>query len=482
MNVLGNYEPKEVFQYFEEICGIPHGSKNTKPIADYLTSFANKHHLEYIRDELDNVIIIKEATKGYEDAKPVMIQGHTDMVCEKTPESTHDFMTDGLKLQVDGDFIRAKDTTLGGDDGIAVAYGLAILASKTIEHPRLEVIFTSNEEIGLLGAAGIDLSMLKGKQLINIDSEEEGFILTSCAGGCRFITKIPVSFEEIEGQVFELSIDGLLGGHSGTEIQRQLGNANILMGRCLYHLAQELPFALVSIAGGSKDNAIPRLSKARIVIEPRDREKLLYLVKEYEATLKHEYRKNDPDVAVHALDLGEEVVHACHGISKEKIIFYLMNVPNGVQSMSMDIEGLVESSLNLGVCKLDEGGFYAKYSVRSSIESKKKLLNDKLTYITEFLGGDVTIDGDYPGWEYKADSPLRELAIAVYKEQYGKDPVIQAIHAGLECGLLSSKIHDLDCISLGPDIFGAHTTEERLSISSTKRVWEFLMELLKRCK
>jgi dipeptidase D len=483
MRILENYEPKEVFKYFEEISAIPRGSRNTVPIADYLEAFAKKQNLEYIRDELDNVIIIKEAAKGYESVPAVIIQGHTDMVCEKMPESNHDFMRDGLQLEVNGDFLSAKDTSLGGDDGIAVAYSLAILADDSIEHPRIEAVFTSDEEIGLLGAAGIDLSKLQAKRLINIDSEEEGHLLVSCAGGCRFTANIPVFFQETSGIVYDLTVEGLAGGHSGTEIQKQLGNSNMLMGRLLYTIGKEIAFSMADIEGGMKDNAIPRITSARIVIGQEDAAQLEKIVKEYEKILKHEYEVNDPDVKVTAICQGDKATVSCLDmVSKEKIIFYLMNIPNGVQGMSQAIEGLVETSLNLGICKLTEDEFCAKHSVRSSIESCKHFLNDKLIYMTEFLGGTYKIDGDYPGWEYRKESPLRQLAVEVFKEQYGREPILEAIHAGLECGLLASKIEDLDCISLGPDMFGAHTTEEKLSISSTQRVWKYLIELLRRCQ
>lgn len=475
-------EPKKVFQYFEEISNVPRGSKQTNEIASYLESFAKEQGLKYRRDESDNVIIIKEASKGYEDSQTIMIQAHTDMVCEKTGDSKHDFEKEGLSLLTDGAFVSAKETTLGGDDGIGVAYGLAILSDKQLEHPRLEVIFTSNEEIGLLGAAALDMSDLKGRRLINIDSEEEGYLLVGCAGGCRFNSFIPINTQEETGLTVELEISGLKGGHSGTMIHEELGNSNILMGRLLYRLNQKLTYTLASLEGGTKDNAIPRSTKACILIDEADFSLLESLLAQYDQILKNEYAFQDPDVRVISKKGAVQSILTLDYISKEKVIFYLMNVPNGIIRMNKAMEGMVETSLNIGICKLDASGFSSSYSVRSSIDSCKDYLNEKLSYLTEFLGGSYTTDGDYPAWEYQENSPLRDVAVQVYEEQYKEKPVLQSIHAGLECGLLSAKVENLDCISLGPDILGAHTTEERLNVASTQRVWKYLVELLKRLK
>lgn len=480
MSLLSEYEPKRVFQYFEEIAKVPHGSGNSKAIADYLVDFARKFGLEYIRDEIDNVIIMKDATKGYEQAEPIILQGHTDMVCAKIPDSLHNFEKDGLKLKVDGDFLHTEGTTLGGDDGIAVAYALAILSSDDIPHPRLEVVLTSDEEIGLIGATGIDLSMLKGKKLLNIDSEEEGIILASCAGGCRSTLTLPVEYTKFIGSEIEVVLGGLNGGHSGTEIDKQRGNANELMGRLLYNLGQEVSYSIIAMEGGLADNAIPRETIARLVVNEADMKVFDELIKGFDKDVRSEYGTSDPEIFIKAEHRGVKSIDALTPISREKTVFLLRNIPNGIQRMSVDIPGLVETSLNLGILTLTSDNFVLHISVRSSIDSAKSAICDKLKYLTEFLGGDYEASGDYPGWEYRKDSPLRELLVEVYKEQYGEEPEIQAIHAGLECGILSSKIEALDCVSFGPNMYGAHTYEEKLSISSVERVWKYILAVLER--
>ena len=484
MSILEGLKPKRVFHYFEKITQIPHGSENTKQISDYLVDFAATHGLSYIQDESNNVIIRKEASAGYEHSIGVILQGHCDMVCEKTAGSDHDFKHDPLKLEVDGDFISAKDTTLGGDDGIAVAYMLAILEDDSISHPPLECVFTTDEEIGLLGANALDASLLKGKRMINLDSEEEGSIWTSCAGGMRSDCEIPVTREKVHGTSYEVVIDGLLGGHSGSEIDKNRANSNILLGRFLFGLSQRMNYSLIEAEGGSKDNAIPRISSAMLLIDEKESELLNSFASQLELQLKKEYENTDDGIYI-TLSKGKEAdYHALSQISREKLTFYLMNVPNGIQKMSGSIEGLVETSCNLGIFHMfkEDDNLLGSLSVRSSVESAKDALSDRLCYLTEFLGGTYSTRGSYPAWEYREDSLLRDIMVKVYEDMYQKKPQVVAIHAGLECGLFYGRIDGLDCTSIGPDLTDVHTTEEKMSISSAARVYEYLLNVLKELK
>lgn len=483
MKVCEQLEPKKVFAYFEEICQIPHGSRNTKAISDYCVSFAKDHHLRYIQDEDNNVIIFKDASAGYENSEPVIIQGHLDMVCEKENGVDIDFEKDGLKLYVDGDFLKAEGTTLGGDDGIAVAYALAILDDSSLEHPPLEIVFTVDEEIGMLGAESMDLSMLKGRKLLNIDSDVEGIFLASCAGGLQAVCELPVSRVDAEGTSYEIKVEGLLGGHSGSEIDKERGNAVWLLGRVLHSLSGELPISIEHLAGGLKDNAIPREAVANILLPSEDAQKeLCGRITSLEKELKKEYKSSDADITISCRKTGEGKKSVLHASTASKILFFLRMMPNGIQHMSMDIAGLVETSLNAGIMKLTEDKFSVCFAVRSSVTGRKLEVVGRLTFLTEFLGGRITIGGDYPAWEYKKDSSMRKLMAETYQELFGEEAKIEAIHAGLECGLFSGKIPGLDCISFGPNNFDIHTPNERLSISSTEKIWKLLVEFLRRLK
>lgn len=478
MAVLENCEPKRVFHYFEEICKIPHGSGNTRQISDYLVQFAKDHDLKYIQDEMNNVVIYKPGTAGYENAPTVIVQGHMDMVCEKRPDVDHDFIKDGLNLSVEGDYVSANGTTLGGDDGIAVAYGLALLESDTIAHPPLEVFITVDEEIGLLGAVGFDCSVLKGRRFINLDSEAEGSLWISCAGGLSGISHIPVTRLEAKGEKLTVKISGLMGGHSGAEIDKNRANANSLLGKFLHGLDAKAGYELISVQGGQKDNAITRESIAELLTVKENVE----AVKEYAASMqtawREEYTGTDEGITVTVTEEGEQDAKVLHPTSKEKVVFFLVNVPYGVQKMSGTIKGLVETSTNIGILKTSENEVLGSSSIRSSVETARDALSDKIEYLTEFLGGEYERQGVYPAWEYRKDSPLRDKMVEVYEEMYGQKPNVVAIHAGLECGLFYKKMEGLDCVSLGPDMKDIHTSEEVLSISSTERVWKYLVKVL----
>lgn len=477
MKALEHLEPRKVFSLFEELCAIPHGSGNTKAISDWCVAFARARGLEYHQDGQNNVIIIKEATAGYENAPALILQGHLDMVCEKEPGCPKDMDREGLELYVDGDFVSAKGTTLGGDDGIAVAMALALLDADDIPHPRLEAAFTVDEEIGMLGAVGLDVSPLKGTRLLNLDSEAEGVFTVSCAGGNVTACTLPVSRAPFQGTALEVTVSGLRGGHSGTEIHKGLANANMLLGRLLQAMGAATGLRIVSAGGGLKDNAIPVKAQARVLVS--DSEAARAAARKTAADFAAEYRVTDPGVTV-TVEERASSLEAMDASTTGKVICMLTCLPNGVQVMSADIQGLVQTSLNLGIFTAQGDQVRACFSVRSSVDSQKEMLKSRLTTLMEQLGGYTVFSGDYSGWEYRADSPLRELLTQVFREQYGRDPQVEAIHAGVECGIFAGKIPGLDCVSMGPDLLEIHTPRERMSISSVQRVWKFLLEVLKR--
>ena len=478
MAVLDQLEPKGVFAFFEQLCSIPHGSGNTKAVSDWLVSFAAERGLERYQDGAGNVIIIREAAPGYENAAPVILQGHMDMVCEKTADCPLDMERDGLDLVLEGDRVFARGTTLGGDDGIAVAMMLAILDDGSLPRPRVECVFTVDEEIGLLGAAALDTSPLRGRTMINLDSEAEGIFTASCAGGRGVNCVLPIRRAPFSGAALTVEITGLTGGHSGTEINRGRANADMLLGRLLWALCNATPTRLTEARGGTKDNAIPARAMAAVVVE--DAAAAAQVCRNCEDIFRREYDGADPDIRV-TLEPGETGT-PLDGDSTARAICLLRCAPCGVQAMSRDVEGLVETSLNLGILKTGQKTLEAMFSVRSSVESRKEWLTGTLQCLAERLGGYVELSGDYPGWEFRRVSPLRETMAAVFREQYGKEPVVDAIHAGLECGLFAGKLPGLDCVSIGPDLLEIHTPRETMSVSSVQRTWALVLETLKRLK
>lgn len=479
--VLKDLSPNLVFCYFEDITRIPRGSGNEKAISDYLVSFAKKHNLEVIQDEALNVIIKKSGSKGYEKAPTVILQGHMDMVCEKNKEVEHNFEKDPLNIRIEGDFIKAAGTTLGADNGIAVAYCLAILSSKDISHPPLEVLITTEEETGMGGASSIKKENLSGKILINIDSEEEGELLSSCAGGVRNRVKLKIEKEEAkEGFMpLKLIIKGLKGGHSGMEIDKGRGNANKLIGRVLNDLNSNLDIYIAEINGGAKMNAIPREAEATILAKEKDKVALEELVAKWKETLKNELKNSDSEVIVQIEKLEKKVEKTFTKDLGCRIIELLMLIPNGVQTMSMDIKGLVQSSTNLGVVTTDHNKVTFESAIRSSVKSLKYDIVKRVETVAKLTGAEMTLESEYPEWEYRADSYIRDVFVKVYKDMYNKEPKITAIHAGLECGILKDILGDLDMISFGPNMYDVHTPEERLSISSTERTFQYLLNVLK---
>ncbi|MCR5477830.1 MAG: aminoacyl-histidine dipeptidase [Lachnospiraceae bacterium] len=480
MGALTGLEPERVFFYFEEITKIPHGSGNVDAISDYLKAFAAERGLFVLQDEMKNIIIKKPASAGYEGQAPMILQGHMDMVAVQEAGRNIDMKTQPLEVFAEGDLIGARGTSLGGDDGIAVAYALALLESDTIPHPPLEVIITTEEEVGMDGARAIDLSCLEGHRLLNLDSEDEGIFLAGCAGGARVACLVPLGEVPAKGTLVTFRIGGLLGGHSGSEIDKGRANANILAGRLLYETSKAAPdLGLVSIAGGMADNAIPQQTCLSVSVPREQQAACLEAAKRFAEQVAAEYRTPDPGFVLET-ECGEGATDAeGPAYRASDAARFLLALPNGIQAMSADVPGLVETSLNLGILKLLEGGtLHAEFSVRSSVESARDALIAKLQAVTELAGGRNEITGVYPGWKYRTDSPLREKMIRVFERLYGKTPKVEAIHAGLECGLLAGKIPDLDCVSIGPDMKDIHTAKERLSISSVRRVWEFVLALL----
>ena len=473
---LSGLEPQPVFAYFEKLCSFPHGSGNTKQISDYLVSFAKEHNIRYVQDELNNILMFGEGTCGYEDHEPVIIQGHMDMVCEKDADCLIDMDKEGLDITHDGTYVFAKGTTLGGDDCIAVAYAMALLADRSIPHPPLEVIITVDEETGMDGAAGIDLSALKGRTMLNIDSEEEGIFTVSCAGGARANLLLSVTRRPVYGPCVRLIVEGLQGGHSGVEIHKKRANANKVMGELLSRIQKIMPICITKLQGGAKDNAIPRSCQVTLVALGMYIERINEITAQLQKEIREQY--DEPDVIIRGDDVDALGGNALTTESSSQVIALLNAAPNGVQSWSEDIEGLVQTSLNLGVVTLGDE-LSLTWAVRSSVNQEKTDLLARLKELADFYGAEYNVRGEYPAWEYKKDSPLRDTMVRVYEEMFNKKAQIIAIHAGLECGLLSEKLPGLDCVSVGPNMKDIHTSRERLEITSTKRTWDFLLEILK---
>lgn len=482
MNVLEQIEPKNVFHFFEDLTRIPRPSGKEEAVSNYLADFARSRNLEYIQDELKNIIIIKEASKGYENEAPIILQGHMDMVCEKVPGCTKDMDKEGLDLEVSGDWISAKGTTLGGDDGIAVAYALALLDSDTLKHPRLEFVCTVGEEVGMDGASGIDCSPLKGHILLNMDSEDEGKVLAACAGGGSAAITLPVTREKAEesSAPLALHIHRLTGGHSGTEIDKGRASAFSVLGRLLRTACMAAPIRLVSLSTGSKDNAIPREGEALFYTE--DTAGVQEAILKEAALIRSEYALTDPQMQI---DLADATGQSGAGIpltaeSTENVITLFSVLPNGVIRMSDTAKGMVETSLNFGVSDLpsDADSLCLRAAVRSSVRSAFPALCQKLEWTAVHCGASFSLSGVYPAWEWKKDSVLRDKMQRIYQEMFGKELRITAIHAGVECGLLAGKIDNLDAVSMGPDILDIHTPQERLSISSVQRMYDFIVRII----
>lgn len=475
---------EKIFTYFEEISKIPRGSGNEKAISDFLVKFAKDHNLEVIQDEVLNVIIKKPATPGYENAPGVILQGHMDMVCVKNANKVHDFLKDPITLKYVDDMIYADGTSLGADNGIAVALAMAVLTSKDTNHPPLEVLITVDEESGMTGANNLNPEHISGKILLNLDSEEEGKLLVSCAGGLRAAINVDAKWKNASKDLvpYTIAIKGLMGGHSGTEIDKERGNSNKLLGRVLHDLYKEIPFNLAHISGGSRANVIPSEAEAVILISSDKYEAIEIKVKKWDEILKNEFKVSDPNVVV-SISKSEKVFDkTLDSTATAKVVDLLIAIPNGVQNMSKSIEGLVESSSNIGVLTTDDKGICFEFSIRSSVSSRKDYIKEQIGTIAKLANVEFEANGEYPAWEYNPNSKIREVCQKVYKEKYGEEPEVVAIHAGVECGLFGEKFPDLDMISMGANAYDAHTTNEHVSISSVKRTYEYLLAILEELK
>lgn len=473
---------REVFKYFVKLTEIPRCSGNEKEVSDFLVKFAEDNGLDFIQDDALNVIIKKPATEGYENAPTVILQGHMDMVCAKKEGSEFDFDKDAISLIVEEDIIKAVGTTLGADNGIGISMIMAILESDQMPHPPLVAIFTTGEETEMEGASELNPEDISGDIMISLDSEEEGIITASSAGGVNNIVTLHISWNNADSTLdaYSISIKGLIGGHSGVEIDKGRANAIKLLGRVLQGLDDEIAIEIARVSGGEKINAIPRMAEAMIMINREDEKALENIIEEYQQIFDNEFETSDPDIRIYLekMHMPEKVFDSR---TKKDVISILRLIPYGVQSMSANIEGLVESSSNIGILTTKQEVTF-KSAVRSSVKSLKDEINSRIQIIADLTGAKMELKGDYPEWEFKTDSPIRELMSEVYKEMYNEDIKVEAIHAGLETGVLREKLGDIDIVSIGPNIYNAHTPDEYLSISSTIRTIEFLSEVLNRIK
>lgn len=487
MNILAGLEPSRVFYYFEMLCGIPHGSYHTKELSDYCVFVAKKLGLTVQQDEWMNVVIKKPASKGCENAPVLMLQGHLDMVCEKEPDSIHDFEKDGLQLLVQDGYVTAKKTTLGGDDGIAVAICLAILEDDTLQHPPLEIVLTTEEEVGMEGAIHLDTTDLEAEYLINLDSEEEGVLTAGCAGGSTLELHLPYTEKTVSGLPYTVTISGLAGGHSGVEIQKGRANSNRLMGQLLTKLSETTNYELCFVNGGKKHNVIPNRTTAGLVFP--DSDAIIQaegIVSHMQTLFTQAYEDTEAGIQVKLEPMPQEnktdtQVSVLDSETKTRLLYLMTVLPNGVQAMSQTVPGLPETSLNLGVLCTRSGKdpeIYIEISNRSSNHAALVLLEQQLTVIGLAAGCTCQIQSAYPGWSYRKDSKLRELMLSIYRKLFKREMEIEVIHAGLECGILASKLPDLDIVSVGPDILDIHTPQERLSIASVARTYDYIREVI----
>ncbi|MCD8132296.1 MAG: aminoacyl-histidine dipeptidase [Clostridiales bacterium] len=518
MSALRNLKPKNVFTYFDEICSIPHGSGNTKQISDYCAAFACSHGLRCRQEPCGNVIIWKDASPGCEDAPTVMLQGHMDMVAVRTDDCSMDLEKEGIRPVVteDGQWICAEGTSLGGDDGIAIACALAILADDTLRHPPLEAVFTVDEEIGLLGASALDASDLRSQILLNMDSEDDGIFLTSCAGGATVTCNLPVSREKKQGILYEWRVSGLRGGHSGTEIHLERANANLLFGRFLAEAGEKAEFSICDVSGGEKDNAIPNQCRAMLLAPATEAAALEGAVSEFRDTVCAEYAAVEPDLEVTLKKMrdisetsdirdqndktlsddpselvniqGQDSSFKANSVTamvfadegQHNLTALLEHLPSGIQRWMPEIPGMVRTSLNMGILRMRDDAVSVTFSVRSASHTEKEWLIRRIRDLTELVGGECVVSGGYPAWEYQSDSRIQRVMAETWEEITGEKPVLTGIHAGVECGILSEKLPGIDCISYGPQMEDIHTVREKLNIASVERNYELTVRVLER--
>ncbi|MEG0895050.1 MAG: aminoacyl-histidine dipeptidase [Oscillospiraceae bacterium] len=452
-----------VLENFLEMCKIPRGSGNMQQISEFFVEFAKKNNLQYIKDDTNNVIIKKDAKNN---KAPVILQGHMDMVCEKTENSNHNFLTDSIKTITNGDFLSADNTTLGADNGIGCSLIMEILKCQDENLPPIEAVITTDEETGMFGANGLDLKNLSGNTLINLDSEEEGVFCVSCAGGIRTDLNFPIRRIKVKKDFYKISVSGLLGGHSGLNIKDNRGNAYKILARILSYV----DCLIADIKGGMKDNAIPREAYAIVACDDVD-------IKELADTIVSEFAITEPNLSISCQKVEKQGI-ALDAFSTKKIIDAITVIPNGIQSV--DALGNIETSLNLGMVELKKNSAHLTSLIRSSVESRKQFIARKIKHLSRLLDGDIDFYGDYPGWKYNENSKIRDLFCDAYKDLFGKDATVNSIHAGLECGILFKKNPNLDIISIGPEMYDVHTPQERVSLSSVERTYKLLLEVLKR--
>ncbi|MBF1359621.1 MAG: aminoacyl-histidine dipeptidase [Mogibacterium diversum] len=482
MSDVSKLAPQEVFRYFKEISDVPRSSSHNEKISAYLVNFAKEHELEYYQDESGNVIIWKDGTPGYENSDMVMIQGHMDIVAEKTEDSTHDFQNDPLELIVDGDTLTANKTTLGADDGAAIAMGLALLDSTDIPHPPLEFIATVDEEIGMLGAYALDGSKIRARKVINIDSEEEGIITVGCAGAVDIFTSFPADKKLVNGVKYKYVVDGLLAGHSGLDIHQERANAGQIVARLFLDAREKAELNIVSINGGRATNVILGKVEGEVIVATSDVKAFEESIVASTEEIKAEYRTSDPGITVSIEAVGEASEEAVDTVCQDNFFKFIVACPTGAEHYSVELKGLVETSHSIGVVKLEDGRLITKSMSRSSVNSRNRLLARKIGIIAEALGAEVEHGSSYGAWEFNNKSDLLDVCINAYKEQYGEEPVVSAMHAGIECGIWAEKVGKVDAVSIGPDMTGVHSVNEELSIPSTERTWQYLKLILSHCK
>ena len=470
--------PSLFYRYFYDIAQIPHGSGNTEALSDYLCAFAQEHGLSYERDETGNVLIRGEATPGYEDHPAVLLQGHMDMVCVSDPGVDHDFLTQPLDVQTDGEWVYANGTTLGADDACAVAMMLAVLTDENAAHPKLECLATVDEETGMDGAIALDSSWITARKMLNMDSDEEGILIAGCAGGAEVVSGIPIERVTLKGGRYRILVSGLNGGHSGSEIAKPLASANKLMGRILRDLDAQYAVSLVELKGGDKMNAISTEASCVILADIADQSDLIAYCADLTEKLRKEYAGSDEGVLVRCIPEGPASAEALSYDSAQKVIRYLELVPHGCMRMLAEPADVPALSTNLGLIGIDGDLFYADNLVRSAVRASKEDLCERIVLLTELLGGTSEVQGEYPEWPFRPGSPLLAKLSGIYTELFGCEPQTAVTHGGLECGLISEKTPDMEIVSFGPDLPGIHTPAEKMNVSSLERTYRFLLAAL----
>ncbi len=473
---LEDLQKKNLWKYFLELEKIPRESGNEKGVRTWLLGWTKEHGFEASSDKAGNVIIRAQATKGYEHRIPVALQGHMDMVCVKREGSTHDFTKDPIEVEVDGEWLHARDTSLGGDDGIAIALGLDVITDPACKHGPLELIYTVSEETGMDGAVGLEGNEIRSKMLLNLDSENEGVLFIGCAGGLHTTGQMPIRQEKVPSgwKGYTLNVQGLCGGHSGDEIHKERANAIKVASRLL---KDQTHIMLSSFEGGARMNVIPFCANVSFQIPENEASAFEARVKESAKDIRNEYQYNDPDICI-SLNEAEVAKQAASCEQSRSFITSLFLAFHGVYAMSQTIRGLVETSSNLAIVSMKEGKFFATTSQRSSVESRKLLVSDMIAETFKRAGMDVVVDGSYPAWEPNPKSRLAKITAEAYKKFTGKEMVVTAIHAGLECGIINSKVPGMDSVSLGPQMKAIHSVDEKLSIPSSEKMASFVKHLL----